>query len=322
MRISANEADLPLKPAVARAAALWFVQLTSHEVSDADRRACETWRMADPEHERAWQRTQQLGQQFSTLAPSASMAALNRPASSERRQVVKHLSVLLMLGTTGLVSYKTSSWQTCDYRTNTGERRTLILADGSSLIMNTATAINIRFTTDARRIHLLHGEIFIATAKENGPFRPLSVETTEGLLTALGTRFSVRQLDHISRLSVEESAVEIQPKKDVETQRIIRAGQIATFSKDQVLEISALDDTNLAWRNGVLIADRMRLDDFVFELGRYRRGILRCDPKIANMEISGSFPLSDTDRILQSLVDTLPIKVSMVTRYWVQIASV
>lgn len=313
--------DAPFKPAVARAAALWFVQLTAEDVSEADRRALEKWRAADPEHERAWQRTQQLGHQFSSITPGTGMAALDRPSSSKRRQTIKHLSLLLIVGTTGVATYKSDYFPNGDFHTATGERQTITLADGSTLIMNTHSAVDILFTPEARLITLRHGEIFIATAKEDGPYRPLRVQTSQGMLTALGTRFSVRQLDNTSRLAVEEGAVEIRPLTAPNAPRIIKAGQIADFDRTHILGSATLDESQLAWRSGVLIADRMRLGDFVAELSRYRRGVLRCDPAIAELEISGSFPLANTDRILQSLVDTLPVKVSMVTRYWVQIGS-
>jgi len=315
------ESDAPLKPAAARAAALWFVQLSAEDVSDADHRALEKWRNADPEHERAWQRTQLLGQQFSTLKPNAGMAALDRPASADRRRAVKHLTVLLLLGTTGLVAYQKKPWARGDYLTATGERRTITLADGTSLMLNTDTAVDIVYTPQERRISLRHGEIFIDTAKEDGAYRPLRVATPDGLLTALGTSFSVRRMDTRSRLAVEEGTVEIRPEATKENILLVRAGQMASFNHQQILDVSALDDMHMSWRSGVLLADRMRLGDFIAELSRYRSGVVRCDPSIAELEISGSFPLADTDRVLQSLVDTLPVKVSTLTRYWVQIGS-
>jgi transmembrane sensor len=314
------DTDLPLRPAVAREAAQWFVQLSSGEASEADRRACEGWRRADPEHERAWQRTQRLGQQFAGLAPGAGLAALDRTASpASRRRAVKQLAAVLVLGVTGVAAYRHSPWRAADHRTATGERRTVTLADGSTLHLNTASAVDVRFTPTERRLRLLHGEVFIETAREPGPYRPLRVETAEGVSTALGTRFSLRQLDGLSRLGVEEGAVEVHLQAVDGGSRIVRAGQAATFARDHVVALAALDDTQLAWRHGALMADRMPLGQFVAELSRHRPGVLRCDPAVAGLEISGSFPLADTDRVLQSLVDTLPVRVTLRTRYWVQV---
>ena len=71
----------------------------------------------------------------------------------------------------------------------------------------------------------------------------------------------------------------------------------------------------------MLMADKMRLADFVAELTRYRRGFLRCDPSIADLRISGAFPISDTDRTLNMLVHTYPVLASSHLRgYWVTLS--
>lgn len=316
------ESDAPLKPAVARAAALWFVMMSSGEASDADRRALQTWRDADPEHERAWQRTQHLGQQFAGLAPSGGMAVLDRPRSTDRRRVVKQLALLLIVGSGGWAMHRQMPWQewSADYRTAIGERRSITLADGSSMTMNTDSAVNVLFTPQERHIRLVRGEILIATAHEPDlPYRPLRVATTEGVLTAMGTRFTVRQLDQGSRLGVQEGAVEIRPGMAQAGVRVLHAGEEAVFDRHRIADTTVLDATRMAWKDGMLFADRMPLSVFVTELARYRPGVLRCDPAVADLRISGSFPLVNTDRILQSLVDTLPVRVAMVTRYWVQV---
>ena len=53
----------------------------------------------------------------------------------------------------------------------------------------------------------------------------------------------------------------------------------------------------------------MRLDAFAAELGRYRPGLLRCDPAVAPLRVSGAFQLHDTDAVLAALPATLPVSV-------------
>jgi transmembrane sensor len=69
----------------------------------------------------------------------------------------------------------------------------------------------------------------------------------------------------------------------------------------------------------MLVAAHMRLADFLAELSRYRRGRLNCDPKVADLLISGSYPLNDSERILDMLEVSLPVKVQRFTRYWVTV---
>lgn len=63
----------------------------------------------------------------------------------------------------------------------------------------------------------------------------------------------------------------------------------------------------------------MRLADFLTELARHRPGRIDCDPAVAEQRVSGSYPLVDTDRILEILQSTLPVRVLYFTRYWVRV---
>jgi transmembrane sensor len=68
-----------------------------------------------------------------------------------------------------------------------------------------------------------------------------------------------------------------------------------------------------------LVADAMRLDEFLAELARYRPGLLRCDPEVAGLLVSGVFSVRNTDRALDNLTRALPVAVSYRTRYWVTV---
>ena len=76
-----------------------------------------------------------------------------------------------------------------------------------------------------------------------------------------------------------------------------------------------------AWQRGLLVAERWRLGDFLEEVARYRAGVLRCDPAVAGLMISGVYPLQDTDAILQSVSQALPVQVRMITPYWVTVSA-
>ncbi|MOA40347.1 fec operon regulator FecR [compost metagenome] len=69
----------------------------------------------------------------------------------------------------------------------------------------------------------------------------------------------------------------------------------------------------------MLVVSRMRLDDFLAELGRYRRGRLGCDPAVAHLLVSGAYPLADTDRVLAALTSSLAVQVHFLSRYWVTV---
>ena len=69
----------------------------------------------------------------------------------------------------------------------------------------------------------------------------------------------------------------------------------------------------------MLVADDMRLGDFLAELSRYRSGHLGWDPAVAELRLVGAFPLGDTDRILASLEESLPLRVRRTLSWWVSV---
>jgi transmembrane sensor len=71
----------------------------------------------------------------------------------------------------------------------------------------------------------------------------------------------------------------------------------------------------------MLVVDNTRLEDLVHELGRYRRGYLGVAPEIADLRITGSFPLHDTDLALSALLPTLPVQIEQHTPWWVTVAA-
>jgi transmembrane sensor len=145
------------------------------------------------------------------------------------------------------------------------------------------------------------------------------VETGEGTVQALGTRFVVRQESGFSRAAVFEGTVRV-TALDTGRQAFLQPGQTVRFTRDAIAEPVTTDESVAAWTDGVIVADKMRLDEFIAELGRYRSGRLACDPAVADMRVSGVFPLNDTDRALAALTDSLPVRIETRTRYWVTVA--
>ncbi|WP_286185585.1 FecR domain-containing protein [Acidovorax cavernicola] len=315
--------------AVAMQAAQWFFLLQSGEATAADHTRWSHWRAADPAHEAAWQRAEQVSGKFGMLPGALSMPVLGRTVRSDRRAAVKALAVLLTAAPAGWLAWRASparEWL-ADHRTATGERRELHLADGTRIQLNTATAIDVAYGTTRRLVRLHAGEILIETAPDAVPssdpgYRPFVVETAQGHLRALGTRFVVRQhADDRSHVTVLDGAVEIRPDDARNLTAVVRAGEQAMFSATAIGEITAASPDADDWSRGVLRARNMRLHDFLAELGRYRPGVLRCDPAVADLRVSGVFQLRDTGPVLDSLPQALPVDVLFRTRYWVTVVA-
>jgi len=316
-------------------AAVWMTTFQSGEATAADEVACARWRAADPAHETAWEMISAINLRIrdgmAGVPPAVARHALGMSATQRsRRDMVKSLAgigALAMLGGGTWLLSEPGRYDrlAADQSTGPGERRTIELPDGSVVTLNTASAIDIAFDRDTRTIRLLTGEIAVHTAKD-ARHRPLRVATRFGDIVPLGTRFVVRDVSAGTAsaradtifVAVTEGAVRIAPVAG-STPAQVSAGQQASFNATAVGTAETLDLASRSWLDGMLLARRMPLPDFIAELARYRRGVLRCDPSLATLSVSGAFPLDDTDAALMLLAKAVPVRTRAITPYWVTV---
>ena len=311
----------PVSAPVLDAAIAW--QLTLDAGNPVDREEFAKWHAAHEEHARAWRQLGMLDARFSAASGPA-RAALLQSRESIRRQVRKLgsgvASIVAVIGLALFVGdrYLPLDYWLADQRTATGEQRTLRLSDGTLVNLNTHSAMDVRFDEKQRLIILQEGEILVETG--HGDTRPFIVETREGSMRALGTRFLVKREEEGTRLGVLQSAVAAHPQSNPEDQ-ILREGQQVLMRNNGFDPIIALNLGADAWTRGMLVVDNARLEDLINELGRYRRGHLGVAPEIADLRITGSFPLHDTDLALSALLPTLPVQIEQHTPWWVTVAA-
>jgi transmembrane sensor len=297
----------------------WQVVLWSGEVTAAQQQSFEEWLTASDLHQQAWREIGVMQKKLQ-LVPDRAVALLkDKTHFAKRRQLLQMLGFTVIAGGTVPIVRNSESWQTlaADYRTQTGEQEKVVLADGSQLIMNTATSVDIAYSDYARRLILRQGEIYITTAPDVRQARPLLVQTKHGTAQALGTQFNVRLKPHETRVSVQQGQVKLRSGNGLHS-LVIASGHQAGFSNDAVTNLTP-NTNESAWLDGKLVAEQMLLGAFLDELSRYRSGVIRYDQTVANMVVSGVFPLLDTDRVLQSLLQALPLRIDYFSRYWVTV---
>lgn len=301
------------------AAAHWYVRLNAGTPNETLLRSWQEWLGQHPANARAWARVEKVQAQMGRLPADVALPTL-AGLRARRRAVLKTLSLLLATGAAGWIARDSDRGQAwlADLRTGKGEQRRIVLADGSQLQLNTDSAVDIHYDNQQRLLRLYHGELSVQTASDPDG-RPFLVETGEGRIRALGTRFCVRSDDGSSRVSVQLHAVEIRPREMVDRVLRLEAGQSVRFDSRQIAPISASAPGADAWAQGMLTVIEWRLGDFVAELRRYRSGVVRCDEQVADLRLSGAFPIDDTDTLLENLAASLPVKVRYLTRYWVSI---
>lgn len=311
----------PVSAQVIDAAIAWQLSLDSG--SPVEREEFAKWHAAHEEHARAWRQLGMLDQRFSVASGPARTALLQSREGIRRRVRKLGSGLASVIAVFGLALFAGERYLPIDYwladqRTATGEQRTLRLDDGTLINLNTHSAVDVRFDEKQRLVVLQEGEILIETG--HGDARPFIVETREGRMRALGTRFLVKREEQGTRLSVLQSAVAAHPQSSPDEQ-ILREGQQMLIRSDGLGPIAALDLGTDAWTRGMLVVDNARLEDLVREIGRYRPGHLGVAAEVADLRITGSFPLKDTNLALSALLPTLPVQIEQHTPWWVTVAA-
>lgn len=304
------------RKAIIKQAARWLARVHEGKLSEAEQADLQAWKAQSPQHAMIWEQASQLGRKLDIIPGELGMQVLDRPELL-RREFIKPLLAIAVLLPSGLLGYRYLPWQnwTADYKTPTGVRQGYRLADGTSLLLNTRSAVDVDYGAAERTIYLYQGDIYLETGKDPQQ-RPLVVVTKHGRMRALGTRFAVSLDEQGSFLGVMDGAVEITPVDGIAAPVVVEKNQQAFFNAFTIEPISALDPIAVSWIDGVLYADNMPLEAFIRLLGRYRSGILKCDDSAKDVRISGAFMLDDPEKILDTLQRTRPLRIEWKTRYW------
>lgn len=324
----APDGKKPLPEDVVDAAITWAVKLDYNDPAPEVRRAFERWLQADPLHALAWARVDSLKQPFASFPPKllrgtlAAAGAKREQRLSSRRATMKLLSLAGLALGVGWVVRDQAPWQRllADASTAVGERKTLRLADGTVIVLNTDSAVSTDLAGERRLVVLRRGEMLVTTGPDAGApaKRPFWVYTPFGKLQALGTRFTVRLDERRARISVQEGAVELHPDGGGAS-HVMRAGESRWLTDDGTEPADLQGIEADSWTEGVIAGRNIRLADLLHELSRYRSGGITCDERVAELRVSGLFQTRDTDQTLQFLVQTQPVSVTYRTRFWVSV---
>ena len=310
----------PIDRRIAREAALWLMRM-GEGGQDADTHAeCARWRARSQMHEHAWQRAQRINTLFGQLPAELARGALSRPDMS-RRKALKAMAVLIAAGPLGWAGWRSAREQgwLAEYRTAAGERRAITLADGTRVHLNTGTAVDVSYGDPVlggeTRVQLRAGEIYVEAVA------PCAVRTRQGSVWARNAHFGVRQSDAQCFVDVSQGEVSVQlalaDVAGLAPHRMVAPASVRLDAAGLHTLAPGVANAVPDWMRGVLHARDMRLDVFINELARYRQGVLRCDPDVASLRLSGAFQLENIDGILQALPALLPVQVRTRTAYWV-----
>ncbi len=289
-------------------AADWLLLLRSNAASAADHARWQGWLTARPEHARAWQRIESVTRKFSSVpAPVAASALTQKPSRRTRRS---------QLGRGALVALSAVLWAMVgrgpapvELRAVTGAQQSYTLADGTRVTVNTASHATAHYDDQQRLVRLHTGELLIETAADAAARpRRFVVETAQGRVEPIGTRFTVRLDELASRVTVLKGRVRLRPANSAGEVAILRAGESTVFTATAVEPPQPADAAATAWIEGLLVADDQPLCSFLAELDRYRSDRLLCDPRLKTKRISGVYSLQHPQQVLDAVMQTLALR--------------
>ncbi|KVV10519.1 MULTISPECIES: FecR family protein [unclassified Pseudomonas] len=309
-------------------AAEWMIRLHEGGFSDELRLEFERWKHLSPHHASAAARMQEVISRMQSLRPQASpaKAALNAAFAAPRKTLPRRatLRALLLAGclivpaTLLLRSQYPQVWL-ADISTAAVEWKTVRLPDQSTLTLSGASAVDLHFDAQQRRIELLQGEVLIEVAHD--PARPFIVHTAQGNMRALGTRFVVKRTGDTTVLSMLESRVAAQSENEQQTLEV-NAGSQALIKHDAIELLGAIDPSSIdqAWKHHQLVVENQPLTQVLDEISRHRPGFMRFDRQaLADLRVTAVLPLDDPERALNLIVETLPVTVKHFTPWLISI---
>jgi len=215
--------NLRIRHLIAEEAADWMIKLDRDEQpSNEERQALKQWLEQSPLHEEELGKTVKLWGKMNILTELAVPLGVTEVPLG-RRSLFEYLrSVLVDYANYGrlafiiaglaiaitLVVVKQADPLTSSnglYATTVGEQKATTLADGSTVLLNTNSQIQVAYGADYRDIHLLKGEVFFTV--ESQPDYPFRVYVGNGRVQAIGTAFSVYLKDESVDVTVSEGRV-------------------------------------------------------------------------------------------------------------------
>lgn len=289
----------------------WLVALNSGHATDADRTSFTEWRGRSAAHESAAQEAEAIWHGVGVAGAPARIAERKATRAKLTRRAALGVGVLAAggwaLGQSSALNFRGFA----DHATGIGERRTVMLPDGSSVLLNASTALSVNFSESERSLRLLAGEATFNVRRD--PARPFVVAAGGGRTRAVGTAFNIDIRPEEIVVTVLEGVVEVASAVSSIETVIVRADQRARYTtSERPSGPQAADvDIETAWRRGKLIFNRRPLGDVVAEIERYRSGtIVIAGMRLRALEVTGVFDLDDPEAILTTIEETLPVRIT------------
>lgn len=281
-------------PAADEEALAWFVRNQAQAGADP---AFDAWCAVDPAHEAAYARVEALW--GSAVLGQATRRAKPRPAARTAAVVVP-LALVAVLGLGAARLRGVAPGLPADHATRVGEQSVAILEDGTRLVLDTATTVDVDYNGEARTVRLRGGRVYATVAPDS---RPFSIVVDGAVVRDIGTSFSVERRARDLTVAVREGEVDLRLRAGSDERQRLVAGQRGGLAGDRLRPVEAADSyEDFGWSRGRLYFSDRPLGEIVAELRRYHRGwIIVGDDTVSAQRISGGLRLDDPPAAMAEL---------------------
>lgn len=308
------------------AAVDWRVRQESNRFGERERQAFEHWLSCDPDNQAAWARVSGgvLEAPLETVRafrergamPHAQAAALALHKVRRRRVFRGALAVAGTAATAGLLADRLTpiGELTADLHTGTAQRKNFTLADGTDVLLDARSAVDVLHRSGATQLRLRSGALIATPAASSASV--LTIDTPHCRVLGEGARVHCRALASATEVVAMDSALQVQ-LADGRSMRL-RAGEGASASNEALQPLAGRAADRAAWRDGMLAVQDWTLGETVDALRAYRTGFIRVSRPAAALRVFGIFRL-DVDDALAALAYTLPLQVQRLGPWLVSI---
>lgn len=292
---------------IREAASQWIVRLEEADPEERDRQLAEldAWQQANPRRRRV-------------VAQMRRMWGAVDSVRRDRRDRRHFAGLGIVLAAAFAIGQMPWAYWSADHRTGAGEIDRTTLSDGSEVVLNSNSAINVARDGDRRVVHLVRGEIMVRV-NSDADGRDFAVHSPHGSARALGTRYSVRVAGDHTVVAVHESTVELVARDAPADATRLAAGQRAHLTPTGGRTTGSAPTGQPDWVEGRLVFNDAPLGEVIDRLARHRTGLLlfRGEPAKAQLRFTGVLPADDSDTALAVLTDALDLRVRRATPYLV-----
>ncbi len=298
----------------------WFARLRAPDCSDEERTAFEDWR-ADPRHdaeyaniEDLWELTGELARDDAQIGNEVRDARRlgSRPWISRQRWPLMAAAAALVGALFLVIFLQSGDGPVVRYATAAGAQRTVTLEDGTRIVLDTATRVDVQYGRRERSVVLLQGRADFHVSKD--PVRPFIVQAGAAAITAIGTRFQVRVDGTVGEVTLLEGRVVVASRLSAAETALSPGERIALRAGGGLGEVELLSDADRAnaegWTSGQLVVQALPVAALVAEVNRYGGTRLRLgDAAVGRLPVSGTFDPTAPEALALALQHVWSVRV-------------